>query len=47
MYADLVEERNDSRLQIYNFDFHERCAGDNFDSIEELLNTIGKELMNP
>ena len=32
-FDDLLSERNDARLQIYHFDFHDRTRGDNFDSI--------------
>ena len=44
---DLLNERRDNRLNIYNFDFHSRLGGNNFGDIDEVLGMLEPELMNP
>ena len=44
---DLLNERGDNRLNIYNFDFHQRLGGNNFGDIDEFLGMLEPELMNP
>ena len=43
---DLINERRDNRLNIYNFDFHARLKGDNYGDIEEIMGMLEPELMN-